>query len=125
LATEIYEPSQYIKTWNDVFDVPSETNLTFSKVLGQAKSYYIILQSYEQSHERQSQEFQISFTNEFNPFNVLEQTFDVLPGFYHTFKIVPSLITTTAAFDNLNLADRNCKLPSESLDMKLMKQYSR
>jgi hypothetical protein len=31
MVTEIYEPSQYIKTWNDVFDVPSETNLTFSK----------------------------------------------------------------------------------------------
>jgi hypothetical protein len=50
-------------------------------------------------HLRASPNFILSFTNEFNPFDVIQQNFLIQPGFHYKFNIVPSQIATTERFD--------------------------
>ncbi len=50
-------------------------------------------------HLRSSPNFILSFTNEFNPFDVIQQNFLIQPGFHYKFNIVPSQIATTERFN--------------------------
>ena len=47
------------------------------------------------------------------------------PGYHTTIHVIPKILETTLDFDNLELDQRECKLPHETTGFQLFKEYSR
>ena len=124
-AHQIYQRSLYQEIWNSTFGLGHDANLEYPTASGPSQPLFIVAQSFEPSLSRTSQYFLLSFTNEFNPYDVIQESFKIMPGYQHTFRIIPSQISTTKRFDDMKLADRKCRLKHENDDMKLMKSFSK
>jgi hypothetical protein len=60
--------------------------------------------------------------------NVIDQKRNVIelqPGFKTIISVTPKFINTSDNFDRLSVSDRNCILPHETVDMKMINKYSR
>ncbi len=121
----IYQNSYYQGIWNSTFGVKHDAKLEYPTASGPSQPLFIVVQSFEPSLARASQEFMLSFTNEFNPYDVIKESFKIMPGYEHTFRIIPSQISTTKRFDEMKLSDRKCQLKHENNGMKLMLSYSK
>ena len=60
-----------------------------------------------------------------NYFNQKSDTFEIKPGYHHSFKIVPNVVKFSKDFENLDLSVRKCKLPSDTKGFKFLKRYTR
>ena len=49
----------------------------------------------------------------------------IWPGYHTTIHVIPKLLETTRAFNELDLNTRQCKLPHENNEFNLFKKYSR
>ena len=59
--------------------------------------------------------------------NLIDQKISVhklWPGYHTTIHVVPNILETTSAFDNLKLNKRECKLPHETTGFRLFNEYS-
>jgi hypothetical protein len=122
---QIYQPSHYQEMWNLTFGAGSDEELEYPTVWGPAQPLYIVAQSFEPSSVRTSHGFMLSFTNEFNSYDVIQNSFEILPGYQHTFRVIPSQLSTTVRFDELKLGDRKCKLKNENEGMRLLSRFSK
>jgi len=94
-------------------------------VWGPSHPLFIVAQTFEPSPTRENENFMLSFTNEFDPFDVTHDSFEIVPGYQHTFRIIPSQLMTTPAFDKLSVNDRGCRLKNENNNSSLFKSYSK
>ena len=75
---------------------PNKTNssLVYPKGFGSAKGMYIILNSYESiGMQQQSNDFILSITNEYNAYDIVRQSFNLLPGNAYTFRVMASQVS--------------------------------
>ena len=94
-SSEIYKNLPNAKVWNSVFE-PNNTNssLIYPKGFGSAKGMYIILNSYESfGLQQQSSDFILSITNENNPYDIIRQSYNILPGNAYTFRVMASQVS--------------------------------
>ena len=126
-TSEIYKKSPITDTWTSVFE-PNMTkiDLVYPKGFGSAKGMNIILNSYEAfGSQRETNDFILSVTNENNVYDIVRQSFDLLPGNIYTFRILASQITTTEKFETMSQKDRNCGLENESGKLRYFNNYSK
>jgi hypothetical protein len=126
-STEIYKKSPITDTWSSIFEPNmTKTDLVFPKGFGSAKGMNIILSSYEAfDTQRETKDFILSVTNENNVYDIVRQSFDLLPGNIYTFRILASQIATTEKFESMSQKDRNCGLENESDYLRHFKNYSK
>jgi len=105
-STQIYQQSEFLDVWNSVFQVAKDVNISYPTAWGPSRDLFIFLQSFESYSIRASKDFLISFTNEFDPFDVVRQNFEIIPGYFHSFRIVPSQTTTTQRFDQVKISQK-------------------
>jgi hypothetical protein len=122
---QIYQPSHYLDMWNLTFGTGIDEVLEYPTVWGPARPLYIVVQSFEPSSEKTSHGFMLSFTNEYNPYDDTQNSFEIMPGYQHTFRVIPSQLSTTDHFDKLKLGDRKCKLENENEGMRLLRRFSK
>jgi len=124
-VNEIYQESFFTSIWNSTFGGKNDSILEYPILWGPPRPLYIMVQSFEPSPARDGKNFWLSFTNEFDPFDVIQQSFEILPGYQHTYRVIPSQMSTLERFDKLNLRDRGCQLKSETDQLSLLKMYSK
>ena len=124
-ATVLYKNSDYSKVWISTFGDKVNSSLDFPSVWGPSRPLYIVVQSFEPSPTRDGKNFLLSFTNEFNPYDVTHDSFEIMPGYQHTFRVIPSHLTTSTRFDELRLDKRGCQLKSETDKVSLLYNYSK
>ena len=59
--------------------------------------------------------------------NLIDQKISIIklwPGYHTTIHVVPKILETTPAFDNLKLNQRECKLPHETTGFQLFNEYT-
>ena len=117
---ELYKASSYSQMWNSTFGGRKTT-----VPVDPSRTLYIVVQSYKPSSLKVSQNFMLSFTSQFSPFDVVNNSFEIMAGFQHDFRIIPSVLSTSSRFDELPLTDRKCRLKIETHDMELLKSYSK
>jgi len=122
---QIFKDSRYQTNWESAFKPTPQSNLLYPAKWGTPKYLYILLQSYETYSIRKSNEFSISFSDELNAFDVNKNSFELLPGYIHMFRLIPSQIGTTKEFDLMSPTNRKCFLPSENSQSKIFKQYTK
>jgi hypothetical protein len=94
-SSEIYKDLPNLSVWKSVFE-PNKTNssLVYPKGFGSAKGMYIILNSYESiGMQQQSNDFILSITNQYNAYDIVRQSFNLLPGNAYTFRVMASQVS--------------------------------
>ena len=124
-AVSIYQESEYSKAWSSTFGDKNDSDLIFPAVWGPSQPLYILVQSFDPRQLGNGNNFFLSFTNELNPFDIIQNRFEILPGYQHTYRVIPSQITTSPRFDDLSLNERGCRLKSETGEMNLFNSYSK
>ena len=124
-ATEIYQDSYYSNAWNSIFGGKNNSKLEYPTSWGPSRPLYIVVQSFEPQNNIDAKNFLLSFTNEFNAFDASHESFEIMPGYQHTFRVIPSIVSTTPRFDELGLKERGCRLMRENGEMNLFKRYSK
>ena len=69
--------------------------------------------------------YTIGVTEQINAIDQKMNVYKLIPGYHTTVHVVPKILETSSAFDNLNKETRKCKLPSESTGFQLFQEYSR
>jgi len=77
------------------------------------------------SLKKTSNKFLIAITNENNHFDVYKENYFIEPGNSYTYTILASQIITNSRFESMSQADRNCSLPNENHDLKMVNKYSK
>ena len=121
----IYQDSNYTKAWYSAFGDKDDPTLEYPKVWGPPHPFYIVVQSFEPSSSRNGKNFLLSFTNEFNNFDVNHDSFEIIPGYQHTYRVIPSQISTSPSFDELDLKIRGCQLKTEISKLSMFKSYTK
>jgi len=83
-----------MRVWSSVFE-PNNTNstLVYPKGFGCAKGMNIILNSYESiGLQQQHNNFILSVNNENNAFDIIRQSYNLLPGNAYTFRVMASQV---------------------------------
>ena len=69
--------------------------------------------------------YTIGVTEQINAIDQKMNVYKLIPGYHTIVHVVPKILETSSAFDNLNKETRKCKLPSESTGFKFFQEYSR
>ena len=123
---ELFKASPILDIWNSRLELKLDSNLTNPTGYGTSNGLNFALNSFEPfSQHRSSKNFLLSITNPMNPFSIFEENFVLKPGYIHTFKIIANEIVTTDRFKDMDMKYRNCSLPHEIENLKLLKIYSK
>ena len=132
---EIYKESNISDYWISVFEQQNHQTLINPSGYGPSNGLNFVLNSFEHYFkdslsgaskiERLSQNFILSISNEFNPYDVYKQNYFIEPGNIYTYRILANQITTSERFEDMEPASRNCSLPKESKNLNFTKSYTK
>jgi hypothetical protein len=132
---DLYKESNLSDNWISVFEQQKHKKLIYPAGYGPSTGLNFVLNSFEHYFRskhpfhsnvfRFSQNFLLSITNEFNPYEVFKQNFYIEPGNIYTYRIVANQVITTERFESMDNVIRNCSLPRENTNNQFTKSYSK
>ena len=123
---QIFKNSTFLHSWMNLLNIDLNLDPINSVGSGPSNGFYFVLNSFERvKASRDSNNFIMSITNEFNPFDIFEQNYPIETGHFYTFRVLANQVVTTDKFDLLHLSQRNCSLPNENGKLNLVQNYSK